>query len=596
MPFDPAKLDVLALEAAPEFLYSTDRGVPDVARLALAKAMTFFGACRGTVTRVRRVEGKLLARVIWSAATGGGPTHEGAEFYEDTFPVTLPRFEKGYTAWWGRASYDDFVELQPLADADLPGGGYIILPAHTHGEFIGFVSFDLPDQQVPFSDALLGAARRWARLVLGAVCRYEAAAKAQDVETRMLRRQRLESLGTMAGGVAHDFNNLLVVMQSFGFYASRSIPKDDPDITKMAQSFDDALRRASQLTSQLLLFAHDSQPVLKGVNLREELPRLVAMARRLIPESSEISMHVAADVMTATVDAVMFDQALLNLIQNAADAMPAGGQIEVLARSRRLEDSEQTVTDISVRDNGTGMSPGDLARAREPFFTTKGEGGGSGLGLAMTQAFVERVGGSLAIESESGVGTKVTITLRTGPAVLDTLERSIDLRGGHETILLVEDNNIVRRVAETVLRRAGYEVLEACDGQEGLALVAEHGDIHLIISDVVMPRLGGYAMVMQIRATYPQMPVLFCSGYDLGEHPQDFVDDPWMDAIRKPFSPAELLGHARGLLDRSETQRSSSRLENSAGPATSNGVAVVARNEDSQVVTCIEDAAWPDSD
>lgn len=550
MRFSPAVLDALTLRAAPKLMRASDRALSDVARDSLALAMAFFGSCRATVVRVERTERGLLGRGIWSAATDGEAHYEGAEIYEEAFPVSLPRIAEGHYAWWGCDSYHEFVELLALGAAEIPGGGgYIAVPAHFDGEIAGYVSFSVSGTPVPFCEDLLAATRRWSDLLISAVIRHEAASRLRDVEERLVRKQRLESLGTMAGGIAHDFNNLLVVMHGFAYFVSRAIPDDDVELAEMARSFNYAVERASQLTAQLLLFARDRRPVLSGVDLQDALPRVISMARRLVPESSVISLYVDSELTTATVEAVMLDQALLNLIQNAADAMPDGGHIAISARSRPLVDGAGGHIEILVRDSGTGMSPADLARAREPFFTTKSAGAGTGLGLAMAQTFVDRVGGGLAIESSIGLGTTVTLTLRAGPAVLDSLDLAIDLSGGIETLLVVEDDAVVRRVAQTVLQRAGYTVLTAEDGEQGLAVLERHEGIRLVVSDVVMPRMGGYAMARGIRATHPSMPVLFCSGYSALDRPAEFADDKICHSLSKPYSAEALLGYVRALLN-----------------------------------------------
>jgi CheY-like chemotaxis protein len=302
------------------------------------------------------------------------------------------------------------------------------------------------------------------------------------------------------------------------------------------------------------------QPVL--VDAHEVVGRAERMLRRVIGEDIEITTSLAAKHRWVLLDPGQFEQVIINFALNARDAMPRGGRLAI--RTRNRDDSRQGTLgfateelvrqkiEISVSDTGTGMSPEVKARIFEPFFTTKEFGKGSGLGLATTFGFVKQSGGDIRVESEPGKGTTFTVVLPAAPAP----RRSGDSSGvtrrlpkGSETVLLVEDEDAVRRIVKLALESAGYHVIEAGGGEEALEAGRRHaGPIHLVVTDVVMPGMSGLELVERIEKTSPGMRVLFVSGYTddvVGHH----GIKPGFAFLQKPFSPADVARKVREVLD-----------------------------------------------
>jgi PAS domain S-box-containing protein len=392
-----------------------------------------------------------------------------------------------------------------------------------------------------------------ARLVHDAAGRpVELRGMVQDVtarvrlEEQLRQAQKMEAVGALAGGIAHDFNNLLTVILSLGGVAIDSLPTDDPVRADLEEIVATA-RRAESLTRQILAFARRqfTRPV--DLDLNATIAGAAKMIERLIGEHIAVRVHLAPDLPLVLADPRQLEQVLVNLAVNARDAMPGGGTLDV--STRRLPAAPggpagRAGVELVVRDSGAGMDDATRARAFDPFFTTKEPGRGTGLGLAVVHGIVRQCEGTVRLDSAPGRGTAVVIELPAAaprPAAAAPAAAPAPLRapaaGG--AILLVEDEPAVRAVAVRILEHAGYCVLVAGDGDAALRVAADAEAIDLVLTDVVMPGMGGAALAERLRAERPGVRVLFMSGFT-ADLPRALAPTGG-SLLQKPFTPATLL-------------------------------------------------------
>jgi PAS domain S-box-containing protein len=381
------------------------------------------------------------------------------------------------------------------------------------------------------------------------------------LEAQLRQAQKMEAVGQLAGGVAHDFNNLLTVITSGINFVREALPADSPALEDLALVID-AAARATKLTRQLLAFGRKQvlQPAL--VDLNDIVGGIDAMLHRLIGEDVRIIIVPFPEPLPVFADPGQLEQVLVNLAVNARDAMPGGGDLFIETASVTLDADQGNAKHgaetprfarLTVRDTGSGMDEATLARAFEPFFTTKGAGRGTGLGLATVHGVVQQSGGHVHVTSAAGQGTTFEIDLPQLGVSMTTepvpAPRRIDDRASG-TILLVEDEAPVRAIARRILARHGYTVFEACDGLDALRVAHEHaGEIDLVVTDMIMPELGGRAFAEQLSALYPAIPVLFVSGYTDDEILRRGPLPPRTAFLEKPFTPEKLLGAVQNMLD-----------------------------------------------
>ncbi|MFW5921141.1 MAG: ATP-binding protein [Polyangiales bacterium] len=378
----------------------------------------------------------------------------------------------------------------------------------------------------------------------------------RSLEEQLRQAQKMDAIGQLAGGIAHDFNNLLTAILGHEGVVSRRA--DDPAAVREGlHEIRRAAERASGLTRQLLAFSRRQvlQPTV--IEPSEVVHDMERMLRRLLGEHIDVVVDVQ-DTGTVRADAGQLEQVIVNLAVNARDAMPEGGRLVIGVDTAHIGEGELAplaagdYVVLSVRDTGVGIDDRTCARIFEPFFTTKEEG--TGLGLAMVYGIVGQSGGHVDVRSRPGQGTRFSVYLpRAGGAPpTPPIEPPPARDGEAETILLVEDEPIVRSLARRVLTEAGYVVLEAADGQEALEKVAYNEErIDLVVTDVVMPRLSGPQLVARLEETQPQARVLFVSGYPdpakgRGDEPGSHLPEP---LLAKPFKPDELVRRVRDLLD-----------------------------------------------
>jgi two-component system cell cycle sensor histidine kinase/response regulator CckA len=364
----------------------------------------------------------------------------------------------------------------------------------------------------------------------------------KQLEAQLRQAQKMEAVGRLAGGVAHDFNNFLTVISTCSgmVLEDRAIGDASRELVDEIQA---AGERAANLTRQLMAFSRVQPLKPQVVDVHALFDGVISLLARLLGEHIELSVALEATRATAKLDPGQFEQAMLNLAVNARDAMPGGGRLSMTTRNA----GDDVV--VAVTDTGHGMSDEVKARIFEPFFTTKGPGEGTGLGLAMVYGFVTQSGGRIQVHSAAGAGTTFEIAL---PVAAETAPsrrlpaQVVPVAGGAETILLVEDEDAVRRMTTRILAAKGYRILEARDGVDALAVAARHGgSIDIVVTDSVMPRMSGPQLVEALTAARPGVRILVMSGY-LKESDLPAAGLP---ILPKPFSAADLTRRVREILD-----------------------------------------------
>ena len=388
-----------------------------------------------------------------------------------------------------------------------------------------------------------------------------------EAEERLRQAQKMEAVGQLAGGIAHEFNNLLTVILG-NLSLARAQAADRPDSAPLLEAAEQAAGRAAELTGQLLGFARRTALHFAPLDLNQTIAEAAALLRRTIDPRIAVELQPAADLWAVEADRAQVTQALMNLCLNARDAMPDGGRL-------RLETANVTVTEehprqdgpappgdyvrLRVQDTGRGMTDQVRARVFEPFFTTKGRGQGSGLGLPMALGIVEQHRGFLECASEPGRGTCFDLYLPRSPR--EALRNAPVQRpeGGAETVLLVDDEAMIRELGRTILTQYGYRVLVAEDGQDAVEVYRERPGIDLVVLDLTMPRLSGQEALRHLREFDPGVRVVFASGYS-ADYAADSDSDGVLGFIHKPYRPHDLARAVRAALDSPAPPTSPSRL------------------------------------
>jgi PAS domain S-box-containing protein len=463
--------------------------------------------------------------------------------YKDRFPMLLSTFQSGFRS-------------------------IMNVPLFSKGQIIGGLllrSF----MPYAYSDKDVRLAERIGTQIAGAIAnaqlfneRLRAEEKMKALEDQLRQSQKMEAVGRLAGGVAHDFNNLLTVIKGYGQISLAILKEGDP-LKENIEEIQKAADRAASLTKQLLVFSRRQILELKVFHLNTILQDLYKMLHRIIGEDIELVYSLSNDLGQVKTDPTQMEQVILNLAINAKDAMPSGGKLTIETSNATLDesytDSHIGVTPgdyvmLSVSDTGVGMTPEIKERIFEPFFTTKEKGKGTGLGLSIVYGIVQQSGGSIWVYSELGLGTTFKVFLPRIEEDAESLRpNAVPTKSlqGSETILVVEDEEIVRKLACKILEKNGYRVLEASNGEEALYIVQKQNGnpIHLVVTDVVMPGLSGRQLVDRLVSLWPQTKALYMSGYTNDAIAHHGVLDPGIAYIQKPFTPDDLIFKVRKVLD-----------------------------------------------
>ncbi len=382
----------------------------------------------------------------------------------------------------------------------------------------------------------------------------------RTMEQQLRQAVKMEAVGQLTGGVAHDFNNLLGVVIGNLDIALES-KELSADVRELAEDALNAALKGAELTRRLLAFSR-KQPLLPAaVDLNQSLAQIATMLRRTIGEDIEVKLHPADNLWPALVDAGQVDEAILNLAINSRDAMPGGGKLTIETQNANLDDdyaahnAEVTAGDyvqLSISDTGTGMPPDVIERCFEPFFTTKAVEKGTGLGLSMVYGFVKQSGGHIKIYSEIGHGTSVKLYFPRAGSLREAdgpVAATSPVAKG-ECVLVVEDNADLRAVSIKQLSDLGYQTLSAGDAKQALTLLAEHPEIALLFSDIVMPGgMTGIELAREAQRLYPQLKILLTSGYAARAMSNGFHNIANLDLLLKPFRKHELAKRLRDLFE-----------------------------------------------
>ena len=390
----------------------------------------------------------------------------------------------------------------------------------------------------------------------------------KQLREQLLQSQKMEAVGQLAGGIAHDFNNLLTVIHGNSDLALMEL---DPASTVHADisEIKSAAISAASLTRQLLAFSRKQVLQPRPIQLRTVAENVQKMLARLIGENIDLSLHLDESAGFVLADPGQVEQVLINLTVNARDAMPEGGRIVIRTTTVEVDGNSSSPATLglkpgryellTVTDTGTGMDAQTQARIFEPFFTTKPAGRGTGLGLSTVHGIVKQSGGEITVSSAAGKGTIFSIFLpqTLGERLATRSDRRARPVMGSETILLVEDEAPLRKLARRVLEKKGYQVLEASDGESALAICETEGKrINLVVSDVVMPGMTAQVMAEGMRSFCPGVRILFMSGYNDDAGMLDIIADGRTDFLQKPFSPQDLAEKVRAVLERSPSESS----------------------------------------
>lgn len=461
---------------------------------------------------------------------------------------------------------DDFqsaMASQPVLHlgGDLPQSS-LVVPMSVMGKIVGGVEVQ-SDHRAAFRESHATAMQMAANLAANAIENVRLMENDRHQAEQLRQSQKMEAVGVLAGGIAHDFNNLLTAINGFSDLTLRRMEADNP-FRRNIQEVKNAGERAAELTGQLLAFSRKQVLRASVISLNSVISNIENMLRRIIKESVELRVVLDPQLGNVMADPGQIEQVIVNLAINARDAMPNGGNLTIKTKNVYLGDdyvdqhilvSPGEFVRVTVSDNGEGMDAETRSHIFEPFFTTKEVGKGTGLGLSTVYGIVKQSGGTIMVYSELGHGT-------TFKVYLPCVDRSLELPrweneretgfSGAETILLVEDEDAVRSFVIEVLESSGYTVLEASNGPDASALCRDHaGPIHLLISDVIMPKMGGAELKNRIVEMVPGIKVLFISGYTDDSIADRGIDDPNVAFLEKPFTPDALIRKVRDVLDTS---------------------------------------------
>ena len=465
----------------------------------------------------------------------------------------------------GRVAHGTVSELSPEERKPLEDAGIrtvALVPVIVREELWGILRFAHHTREASWSALEIDALRAAGAILGAAIQRRADEATLRERDQELLRVQKMEAIGRLAGGIAHDFNNLLTAIGGNASFVAEQLA-DRLEIHADVEEIRNAADRGGRLTKQLLAFSRQQVVEERVLDPGKAASQIEPMLTRLIGEHIRLKTRLADDRYLTYMDPSQLEQILMNLVLNARDALEDGGEIHIEVDGVTVDHRHAPLgpdgpepgayTRIQVRDTGIGMDATTRERVFEPFFTTKAPDRGTGLGLSTVYGIVQRAGGHVELESEPGRGTTVVILLPAAEGKVDAVEEERESRARVSvtgTVLVVEDETAVRAVAVRSLEKRGFTVYQAEDGRAAMKMLAENGirPIDVLLSDVVMPEVGGLELATWLRSRYPEMKVILTSGYTQDELVQTEIDDRKMAFIAKPYTPAQLVSKVSAVL------------------------------------------------
>ena len=432
------------------------------------------------------------------------------------------------------------------------------VPLLSGGKLLAYFSLERSSAKAAFSDEQIHALGVIGQIFVSTLRRRRWAERLRESHAQLAQAQKIEAVGRLAGGIAHDFNNLLTVI--LGFARPLREDLDDYGAQRDVDQVIQAAERAAALTGQLLSFSRQQTVVTQPVDLNTIASGVEVMLGRILEEDVRLSFELSSDPCITNGDPHQFEQVLVNLAVNARDAMPDGGDLVVRTRIETVDDPDCASLGLEragpyvvleVSDTGEGMSAETRDHSLEPFYTTKKQGKGTGLGLSIAYGVIRQAKGGIAIDSKPGAGTTIRIHLPlVGSQPKARVEKvSAAPAPANGCILLVEDERAVRELVRRLLEKAGYTVIGATDGVDALSRFKEAVQVDALVTDVVMPRMGGFQLARELRADRPELPVLYVSGYPESDTKCDAEDAPSGAFVVKPFSADRLLSRLAEILE-----------------------------------------------
>jgi signal transduction histidine kinase len=533
------------VELSTRFVRLAPDEVDGAVEAALAEVGEFAGADRAGIVLFRREDGRGDNTHEWCRS---GTASVRAQLQDLPIEV-FDRSPGGESVITHLSEIKDSGDLAYLEELGLRS--VLSAPLRAGSEIIGRLGLSTLHAERRWGDDEVALLRLCADLFANALGRQRWTLALAQRESELRQAQKMEAVGRLAGGVAHDFNNLLTVITGYGEQLAEKL--EDDALGECAREVVLAAERAAELTRRLLAFSRRQVLDARPFDLNHTVGGLQTMLARLIGEHVRLETRLDPCLAPVQADPAQIEQVIVNLVVNARDAMPDGGVVTIATDGTTIEPGPGSLAPgpyarLVVDDTGEGISPALRSKIFEPFFTTKAPGIGTGLGLAMVQGVVEQSGGAVELDSEVGRGTHVALLLPYAQEAIELPTPASDTGGSRGsrgekrvTLLLVEDEERVRRLSRRTLERAGYEILEAGDGREALEVAARHpGTIDLLFTDVVMPRLGGRELAERLRDVRVGLRVLFTSGYPT--HPTDPVSGlpSGCSFLAKPFTTAAL--------------------------------------------------------
>lgn len=494
------------------------------------------------------------------------------------YPWSFDQLQHGKAVWIHRDNMppEAAAELQWLQRFDLASS--LVVPLMVQGRLAGALGFNTKSREKGWGDEDLDCLRMAGEIFLQALARQRAELEQQKLKDQLLRMARMESIGRLAGGVAHDFNNLLQVISGNLQLMADDIA-DNPRAQRRVDNAMAGVTRGSKLASQLLSFGRRQPLAPRVLNAARLIRNMDDLLRRSLGEEVELETIISGGLWNTLIDAGNLENALLNLAINARDAMNGRGKLTIEAGNAWLDESYvqghpdakvgQYVL-VAVSDNGCGMPAELLEKAFEPFYTTKSEGRGTGLGLSMVYGFVKQSGGHVKIYSEVGVGTTVKLYLPRSTKSEETAPVSDTgpVLGGNETILVAEDEDFVRETVVALLSNLGYRVLQARDGQRAVSIIESGIGIDLLFTDVVMPgNIRSTELAKRAVQALPDIAVLFTSGYTQNGIVHGGQLDEGVELLSKPYTTEALARKVRSVLSAQQAKNAATRTApSSSGP------------------------------